>query len=280
MLFWFLLALMTGAAIFSVLWPLSFRHPNGFSDGAADIAVYRDQLSEIKADSARGLIAAPEAEAARVEIARRLIGVSEKEPPPGARAGAGTRRKFAAVMALIGVPVLAFAFYVSLGSPDLPSVTASDRAASGPSDIAVLLSRVENHLAEHPDDGRGWELLAPIYLRLGRTADSVKARKNALRLLGDTAEREADYGAALVMDANGVVTAEARAAFQRAVALGGEPPKVKFFLGLAAEQDGRRDDAEKIWQALALNAPADAPWLQPVRAGLERLKSGKKLETK
>jgi cytochrome c-type biogenesis protein CcmH len=242
--------------------------------------VYRDQLSEIKADSARGLIAASEAEAARVEIARRLIGVSGKEPPADGQAGSGKRRKFAAVVALAGIPILAFAFYLSLGSPELPSVTASDRAASGPSDIAVLLSRVENHLAEHPDDGRGWELLAPIYLRLGRTADSVKARKNALRLLGDTAEREADYGAALVMDANGVVTAEARAAFQRAVALGGEPPKVKFFLGLAAEQDGRRDEAEKIWQALALNAPADAPWLQPVLAGLERLKNSKKMEDK
>jgi len=136
----------------------------------------------------------------------------------------------------------------------------------------MLLARVENHLAEKPDDGRGWELLAPLYLRLGRTADAVKARANALRLLGETAGRLADLGEALVADANGVVTANARAAFDRATALDGNQPKARFFLGLAAEQDGRKHEARKIWQALAASAPADAPYLPAVRAALERVK--------
>lgn len=77
MLFWFLFAAMTGAAIFSALWPLSLRRQVGLSANAADIAVYRDQLAEIKRDRSRGLIAEPEAEAARVEVARRLIGASK-----------------------------------------------------------------------------------------------------------------------------------------------------------------------------------------------------------
>ncbi len=139
----------------------------------------------------------------------------------------------------------------------------------------MLLARVENHLAEHPDDGRGWELLAPLYLRMGRAADAVNARGNALRLLGETADRQADFGEALVADANGVVTANARAAFERAIALDGKQPKARFFLGLAAEQDGRKADAEKIWQELAANAPPDASYLPAVRAALERLKEAK-----
>ncbi len=274
MLFWFMLALMTGAAVFSVLWPLSRRRSKAVSANGADIAVYRDQLAEIKNDQMRGLIAEPEAEAARTEIERSLMAAAKNAPEQGD--SSLTRRRVAAIAALAGIPAAALLLYLSVGSPELPSVTPSDRAISPTHpDIAMLLARVENHLAENPDDGRGWELLAPLYLRMGRTEDAVKARGNALRLLGETADRQADLGEALVADANGVVTANARAAFDRAIALDGKQPKARFFLGLAAEQDGRKDDAERIWRDLAANAPADAAYLPAVRAAIERLKGAK-----
>ena len=52
--------------------------------GAADteLAVYRDQLAEIESERADGLIAGPEAEAARAEVARRLIRTAEREQSP------------------------------------------------------------------------------------------------------------------------------------------------------------------------------------------------------
>jgi cytochrome c-type biogenesis protein CcmH len=276
MLFWFLLAAMTGAAIFSALWPLSLRRQAGISANAADLAVYRDQLAEVKSDRARGLIAEPEAEAARVEIARRLIGASKEEQSGKSDRGSLGRRRAAAVMFLAGIPVISILLYLSIGHPELPSAIPSGLAASpSGADVAMLVARVENHLAEKPGDGRGWELLAPVYLRSGRTGDAVNARRNALRLLGETADRETNLGEAIVADANGVVTADALAAFERAVALDGKQPKAHFFLGLAAEQDGRRDDAEKIWQALVTNAPADAPWLPAAQMGLDRMKNMK-----
>lgn len=272
MLFWSLLALMTGVAVFSVLWPLGFRHSKNIPASAADAAVYRDQLAEVANDRARGLIADSEAEAARIEIARRLIGTS-KDSGESRSESSLTRKRTAAILALAGVPLAALLLYLSLGSPELPEATPADRSfSSAHPDVAMLLARVENHLAEKPDDGRGWELLAPLYLRLGRTADAVKARANALQLLGETANRQADLGEALVADANGVVTANARAAFDRATELDGNQSKARFFLGLAAEQDGRKDEARKIWQALAASAPADAPYLPAVRAALERVK--------
>lgn len=276
MLFWFLLAAMTGAAIFSALWPLSLRRQVGLSANAADIAVYRDQLAEIKRDRSRGLIAEPEAEAARVEIARRLIGVSKEEAGRKLNGGSLQRRRAAAMLQLGGIPLIAILLYLSLGHPELPSAIPS-RLTVSPSnvDVAALVARVENHLAEKPDDGRGWELLAPVYLRSGRTADAVNARKSALRLLGETAERQTNLGEAIVADANGVVTAEALVAFERAISLDEKQPKARFFLGLAAEQDGRRDDAEKIWQALVTNAPADATWLPAAQMGLDRMKNWK-----
>ena len=61
-------------------------------------------------------------------------------------------------------------------------------------------------------------MVGPVYMRLGRYDDAVKARRNALRLLGPTAGREADLGEALTGAADGVVTAEAKQAFDRSVA--------------------------------------------------------------
>ena len=108
-------------------------------------------------------------------------------------------------------------------------------------------------------------------MRLGRYDDAVKARRNSLRLLGPTAEREADLGEALTGAANGIVTAEAKAAFDRALALDPEDFRARYFSGLAAEQDGRPKDAADIWTKLLAGAPADAAWIGFVRESLLRV---------
>ena len=68
----------------------------------------------------------------------------------------------------------------------------------------------------HPEDGRGFEVLAPLYLRLGRFNAAAQAYERTLTLLGETAARQVGYGQALMMAADGVVTAEARRAFEQA----------------------------------------------------------------
>ena len=60
MTLWFVLALMTAAAIFAVLWPLA-RQGRNLRSGS-DVAVYRDQLDEIDRDRAAGRIADSEAD--------------------------------------------------------------------------------------------------------------------------------------------------------------------------------------------------------------------------
>ena len=90
MMLWFVMALMTAAAIFAVLWPLARRTP---LRSGSDIAVYRDQLDEIERDRAAGLIGEREAEAARIEVSRRLLAAADAagvvagrhdRPPAGA----------------------------------------------------------------------------------------------------------------------------------------------------------------------------------------------------
>mgnify|MGYP001395004353 CR=1 FL=1 len=77
MTLWFVLALMTAAAIFAVLWPLS-RRDQALRSGS-DVAVYRDQLDEIRRDQTAGLIGDSEAAAAQVEVSRRLIAAADAE---------------------------------------------------------------------------------------------------------------------------------------------------------------------------------------------------------
>src|SRR5690606_850706 len=107
---------------------------------------------------------------------------------------------------------------------------------------------VETHLAANPEDGRGWELLGPVYVRLGRYPDAVRAFSNAQRILGPTAEREADLGEAITRANANVVTAEARAAFERAHALDKEAIRPRFYLAVALDQEGQREAAIAAWR--------------------------------
>ncbi|MGY3422533.1 cytochrome c-type biogenesis protein CcmH [Bradyrhizobium sp. F1.13.4] len=275
MTLWFVFALMTVAAIFAVLLPLG-RSGRAQNQGS-EVAVYKDQLAEIERDLAAGLIAAPEAEAARVEVSRRLLAAAGSEQAMAPKSSVKWRRA-AAVLALAGLPLVAIGVYVPLGSPRLQDFPLAQRERGSGSGMAQslenLVVQVEQHLEKNPTDGRGWNVIAPVLERLGRFDDAVRAYRNSLAYNGESAERRSDLGEAMSAAAGGVVTAEAKAEFERAHALSADDPKANYFLGLAAEQDGRKDDAANIWRALLAKAPADAPWRPLVQTSLARVGGG------
>ena len=271
MTLWFLFALMTAAAIFAVLWPLG-RGTRGQQRTGSDLAVYRDQLDEIARDRAAGLIGEAEAEAARVEVSRRLIAAADAQPQTGTTVVPEDtfRRRAAAMAVLVALPALAAALYLRLGSPELPGQPLTSRAATLMQErtLDTLVAQVEEHLAKNLEDGRGWEVVAPVYMRLGRFEDAVKARRNALRLNGASAVRESDLGESLMAEANGVVTDDAKAAFERALAHDAKNLKARFFLGVAAHQDGQSGKATEIWRGMLTDARPDSPWIGMVREAL------------
>jgi cytochrome c-type biogenesis protein CcmH len=275
MTLWFVFALMTVAAIFAVLLPLG-RSGRAQNQGS-EVAVYKDQLAEIERDLAAGLIAAPEAEAARVEVSRRLLAAAGSEPATAPKSSLKWRRA-AAVLALAGLPLVAIGVYVPLGSPRLQDFPLAQRERGSESGMAQslenLVVQVEQHLEKNPTDGRGWNVIAPVLERLGRFDDAVRAYRNSLTYNGESAERRSDLGEAISAAAGGIVTAEAKTEFERAHALSADDPKANYFLGLAAEQDGRKDDAANIWRALLAKAPADAPWRPLVQTSLARVGGG------
>jgi cytochrome c-type biogenesis protein CcmH len=259
---------MTALAVLAVLVPLGRRR--ALREGG-EAAVYRDQLDEIERDSARGTIGAPEAEAARVEVARRLIAASEQEKPAeDTGRSARIRRRIVAILALVLLPVFAGTLYLGFGRPDLPDQPLALRDASNPAansavdpaaqPLQDLVRKVEEELRKRPDDGQGWEVIAPVYLRAGDAPKAAEAFANAIKYLGPSAEREAGLGEALTLAAQGQVTPEAGAAFARAAKLDPAQPRARFYLGRQAEQAGDNAKAADIYRAMLRDAPADAPW--------------------
>jgi cytochrome c-type biogenesis protein CcmH len=267
---WFVFALMTAVAMFAVLLPLGLGGAR--SAGGNEATVYKDQLAEIERDVAAGLIGSAEAEAARVEIGRRLLAVADQASSAPIKSSPRLRR-FAATLALVGLPLLALAIYLPLGSPRLADFPLSKRArtADATQPLENLVAQVEQHLEKNPNDGRGWSVLAPVLLRLGRYDDAVRAFRNSLTYNGENASRRTDLGEAIAAAAGGVITADAKSEFERALALDANEAKASYFLGLAAEQDGRSADAAAIWRGMLDKAPADAPWRTLVQAALVRV---------
>jgi cytochrome c-type biogenesis protein CcmH len=257
--FWIAAALLTVAACLAVAWPF-LRSPKTDSDAAHDVEVYRDQLAEVDRDLARGAISPADADEAKAEIGRRILRAAETEPAT-AKAG-GAKARWTASIALFAVPVFALGIYLALGSPRMPDQALQARLAANPAENSIdeLIARAERHLVDNPEDGRGWDVLAPIYLRVGRNQDAVTAFRNAIRLNGASAERESGLGDAIFRLSGNIVTAEAQAAFERALNDDPTNARARFFLALALAQQGDVARAGDRWEAMLGDLPEDSPW--------------------
>lgn len=270
MLFWVLAAAMTAVATLALLGPLLRARSTVIAPASHDAEVYRDQLAEVDRDLAAGSIEPAQAEVAKTEISRRLIAASRKAEAEGEAAPLASRRltsRLAMAAIIIFIPAIALSAYVTLGSPGMGEEPLAARMAnpSANSDIGILIAKAEQHLAENPDDGRGWDVLAPVYLRTGRLEDAARAFRKAISLLGPTATRQSGLGEALVSASDGVVTDEARLVFESARELDPGDPRPAFYLAIAMAQEGRKADAKAAFQALADSSPPDAPWLPAIR---------------
>jgi cytochrome c-type biogenesis protein CcmH len=276
MLIWIIFAVMTGAAIFALLWPLSHGRVAAFADAADATSLYRAQLGEIDRDLARRLIGPAEAEAARAEAARRLLRASGDEAGPAGETESSLRRRRASsALALSCVPLLALLVYGAYGSPGHPDQPLAARLQSDPSqqDFALALSRIETHLANNPSDGKGWSVIAPVYMRQGRYDDAATAFAAAIRHGEANSEALAGLGEARALAAGGVVTAAARESFAEAVRLEPKNARARFFLAIGKEQDGDAPGAVAALRELLGDAAPEAPWAAAVRQRLERLEA-------
>lgn len=282
MLLWPVLFVLTGLVVIIIARPL-FRQQgaNAAVDapGAGQLNVYKDQLAEIDRDLARGAIGRVEAEAARIELSRRMLAAVPGKVTKGLVAGQKQQSVVnlslvkAAVVATI--PLIAIGLYGGYGVPGLPGapnnakqIVQADGPAPGATDVATLIAQVEARLRQAPDDGRGWEVIGPVYLHEQRFAEAKIAFMRAIELLGENSKRLLGLAESSIRASGGSVTDEAREAFEKV--LRAEPNRIepRFWLAIGREQKGELKEAADEYRALLAQAPADATWRATV---IERL---------
>jgi cytochrome c-type biogenesis protein CcmH len=150
--------------------------------------------------------------------------------------------------------------YLVVGQPRLAL-----RAASGLSDrdpnglVPMLIARVR----AHPDDEQAWVYLARIYITAGDADQAAGALGRAVlaaRKHGrETPDLDNAYGELMVRAAGGDVPAGAVAAFKAALAADPKNVPARFYLGEAAARNGDRATAQRYWQELLDEVPANMP---------------------
>ena len=267
MTIWLLALVLTAIACATLYYAGAGRTVNaGPSVADATTAHFRAQLAAIDSDVAAGRMGTPEAESARGELARELIKLKGET---GAANRLSGNRLFVWVPIVL-VAVLALSTYKFLGSPDIPSQPLSDRTAEigAGMDLSTAIKTIEARLASNPNDLRGWTVIAPAYMQMGRYADAVTALRKVNALQTPTPDTLTDLGEALMMQQGGSVAGEPISLFKQAVTL--DPKHIRALYYVAGEETRTGDypDAARDWNALLALGKGDEPWAVTARNGL------------
>ncbi|WP_165784348.1 c-type cytochrome biogenesis protein CcmI [Zhengella mangrovi] len=270
MTIWIIAVFLTLGASVALLRPLLRKQETSVDAAAFDREVYKDQLEELERDEARGLISGKEATEARAEIGRRLLKADAQLRAQTVKASSTSPRVIAGA-AVLAVPLVSWGLYADLGSPSAPDQPLAMRMQKNPTENTIdeLVARAEEHLRKNPSDATGWEVLGPIYMRLGRFDESADAWRNLIRLKGENANRLNGLGEALGAGAQGIVAGPSLAAFEKALELDPANEKSRFFVAVGAAQAGRLDEARTAWTRLSEDAAPDSPWRQAALRAIE-----------
>lgn len=236
---------------------------------------FRLQLAEIEAASAGGRLAADDVVAAKAELARELLRQEREALQAGPRP---FDHPLLLPASLVVVAMLAFASYAYLGRPDLPAhpfvAATATPAPAGELDLETAVKTVEARLVTHPDDLRGWQVLAPIYLQAGRYADAERAYRH-IAALAPGAEPDTDLAEALMLQNGGAAVGEAADLLHRAVAL--DPGNVRARFYLAGEAMRLKDyaAAAQQWSDIIGLGKGDETWMPAAQAGLAAAEAGR-----
>jgi cytochrome c-type biogenesis protein CcmH len=272
-LFWALALLSIGVALGAVLPPLLRRGVNaGSMDGeAANIAIYRDQLAELRTDLDRGEIGAKQYEDARLEIQKRLAEDMPARQPDCESPGQAGR--WAGFVLAGAIPLAAIGLYAGLGNPGalgLVPAKAAVAISEGGHDTAPMLASLEAKLKKNPDNAAGWIMLGRSYEALDRPAEAVRAFARAAELLPGEASVLADYAEALALAQGKVLAGKPLEYVNKALQLDPRDERALELAAIAAEQGQDFALAASYWRRLLKVIPPDGDYAKEVTAAAER----------
>lgn len=139
----------------------------------------------------------------------------------------------------------------------MPPVTQTPQASSG-GDLNTVVKKLADKMANDPNNGEGWLLLAKTYSELRRHAEADAAYAKASALVTLDAHALADWADAHVMTKDRKWDDEARKIVKRAIAA--DPKHVKALALAGSEAFDRADYKAAIdfWKRMKAVAPADS----------------------
>ena len=286
-LFWVICALLIVIALAFVLPPLLQRsEANVVSDDErkqANIAVYRDQLSELEADRRNGIVAEDQYEADRDEIERRLLedtATARSEKTTGA---APITARNTAYLLGIGLPLIAIAFYLKLGEPERitnpapvgapPSAASEAPPERTQAQIEENVAKLAKRLESNPNDAQGWTMLARSYSSMEKYSDAVNAYAKATELNPKDADLLAEYAFVTGMAGGRTLEGKPTEIINRALKVDPENAKALQLAGSAAFQAKDYKKAIDYWQRVLKKVPPGSEVAETITARINEAKT-------
>jgi len=247
-----------------------------------NVAVYRDQLQELKADLQNGIIGKEQFDQDTEEIQRRLLEDTSFSTKT-AKVNLAKNRNTAYLLAL-GIPLVAVVFYLKVGSPQgiISAATQAQETmgvAGGersPQQIAANVQKLADRLKANPSDATGWTMLARSYSSMERFGEAAGAYAKATELNPNDADLWAEYAFVTAMANNQNFDGKAIELVNHALKIDPENAKALQLSGSAAfaAQDYKR--AIELWQRVLAKVP---PGSEEAQAITERINEAKNLST-
>jgi len=287
-LFWVICALLIVVALAFVLPPALQRSQETEVKAdderrQANIAVYRDQLSELEADLRNGIVAEDQYAQDRDEIERRLLEdtatVSSKKTRPSTVNARNT-----AYLLGFGIPSIAIIFYLQIGTPNLidnPAAVSSPPAATaaGPMErsqeqIEANVAKLAKKLESNPNDAEGWLMLARSYSSMEKFGEAAGAYAKATELNPKNADLWAEYAFVTAMASGRSLEGKPTELINHALQVDPENAKALNLAGSAAFEARDYKKAIDYWQRVLKKVPPDD---DVAKAITERINEAKRL---
>lgn len=123
--------------------------------------------------------------------------------------------------------------------------------------VDEMIARLEQRLAHSPGDVAGWRMLGWSYLHTDHPEKAVQGYRKAITLAPDDAGLRSSLAEALIAEAGGTITEEARVTIAQALARDSKDTLGRYLHGVGLQQAGERSGAMRAWQELAADLPAD-----------------------
>jgi len=246
---------------------------------ALNTAIYRDQIAELERDRAAGSLSETDYDQSRAELQRRLLadaGDIDAPPPPS-----GPAWRAALVLGL-ALPIAAAALYAWLGTPAalVPQSTVGHEVTQA--QIEQMVATLAARLEKHPEDVKGWVMLARSYKALGRVDDAARAFARIGDAMNKDPELLAEYADLLATRADGNLDGKPMELVNKALAL---DPNNTMALALAGTAAYRRQDfpgAVSYWEKLQKLLPPESEDAKSIAEAIveARNKAGAKPESR